>query len=87
MESGRIGVELMTAQVESGDSVDFLTERLQLLVQEHYDDGMQGRTALLKASTGLVNVASLLLFWLSEKTGHSEEEILQEVARHLQPHE
>lgn len=87
MESGRIGVELMTAKIENGDSVDFLGERLQVLVQDHWDDGMHGRTGLLKASVGLANVANALLVLLSEKTGDSEKEILQEVARCFQPHE
>ena len=83
MENGRVGIELMTAKAESGDSVDFFNERLQALVTEHWDDGMHGRRGILQAATGLANVASVLMVLLAEQTGQTEQEILQEVARHF----
>ena len=58
-EYGRIGVELMTAKAEAGESVDFLNERLQSLVQEHSDDGKHGKTGLIMAANGLANVATV----------------------------
>lgn len=85
MEYGQLGVELMTAKTADDESLDLFTERLHALVDEHWNDGMNGRTGLLKASLGLVNVATVLVALLSETTGNSKEEILQEVARHFQP--
>jgi hypothetical protein len=85
MENARIGVELMTAWLESDKSMDLFVERLQLLAQEHWGDGDKGRAGFLKASLGLADVAGLLLSWFSQKTGHTEGEILQEVARHFHP--
>jgi hypothetical protein len=84
MEHGRIGIELMTAKAEAGDSVDFLNERLQALVEEHSDDGTHGRTALVTAATGLANVATVVMFMLGQRTGQTELEILQEVAQYFQ---
>jgi hypothetical protein len=82
-EHGRIGIELMTAKAEAGESADFLNERLQTLVQEHSDDGKHGKTGLIMAATGLSNVATVLIFMLREKTGQTEQEILQEVAQYF----
>jgi hypothetical protein len=87
MENGRIGVELMTAWCACDKSGDFFSGRLSLLVKENWDDGMEGRTGLLKASIGLADVAGLLLVRLAQRTGHTEEEVLQEVARHFQSQE
>jgi hypothetical protein len=83
MENGRIGVELMTAWSACDKSADFFSGRLSLLVKDNWDDGMQGRTGLLKASIGLADIAGLLLVWLSQQTGHTEEEVLQEIAKHF----
>jgi hypothetical protein len=85
MENGRIGVELMTAWSAGDKSNDFYTQRVQLLVDENWQHGNNGRLGLLKALVGLGNVAGLLLVWLSQQTGHIEEEVLQEVARHFHP--
>lgn len=81
MEHGRVGIELMTSKVDGESSLDLLNERLNVLVQEHWDDGMRGRTGIMKACVGLSNVASVLMFMLAEKTGQTEQEILQDVAR------
>lgn len=83
MEHGRIGVELMTAKAGGDDSAGFLNERLQALIQEHMEDGKQGRTGLLAACVGLSNVASVLMFMLAEQTGQTEQAILQDVARYF----
>jgi hypothetical protein len=87
IENARIGVELMTAWSSSDKSMDLFVERLQLLAEENWADGDQGRAGFLKASLGLADVAGLLLSWFSQKTGHTEAEILQEVGRHFHPHQ
>lgn len=83
MEYGRIGIELMTSKADGANPADFLSERINALVQEYWVDGQRGRTGLLKGCIGLGNVATALMFMLGEKTGQTEEEILQDVARYF----
>ena len=86
MENARVGVELMTAW-SGADTTQFVNERLLVLAQEARQSGTDERAALVGAVGGLVSVAGLLLHWFSEQTGHSEEAILQEIARHFHAHE
>lgn len=86
IENGRIGIELMTAWSNCDKSLDFFSQRLALLVDEHWDDGDKGRAGFFKATLGLADVSGALLVWLARETGQTEAEILQEVARQFELH-
>jgi hypothetical protein len=80
---GRTGIELMTAWIGSDKKNDFLAERLRALLDEA-DTTTDKMVAVSNALAGVSAAAGDLLVWLAKLTGHSEEEVLQEIAKKYQ---
>jgi hypothetical protein len=68
----------MTAWAGGGKSTDFVGERIKAIGAE---DGIKG---FARTFTGLVELNGALLVRLSELTGKTEEQLLQELALRYQ---